>query len=52
MSWDFENYGTLKQEKIKTMAKLVGMSQAPTGLSCELDVSIIEKKRRKKNYYL
>jgi hypothetical protein len=45
MTWDLESYGTLKQEKIKTMAKLVGMSQAPNGLSRHLDVSIIKKKK-------
>jgi len=43
MTWDLESYGTLKQEKIKTMAKLVGMSQAPNGLSRQLDVSTLQQ---------
>jgi hypothetical protein len=37
----------LKQEKIKKMAELVGISQAPNGLSRQFNVSIIKKKRGK-----
>jgi hypothetical protein len=48
MSWDLESYGTLKQKKIKTMAKLVGMFKAPNGLSHQLNVSIIKNKRGEK----